>query len=231
MGAGKGATVTAPVLYSFRRCPYAMRARLAVQAAGVDVELREIALKAKPAEMLQASPKGTVPVLVLPKGTVIEQSVDIMLWALRQSDPQDWLPMDAAAMTDALACIAINDGPFKQALDRYKYPTRFALAEGLAEREKGAILLRDWEDRLTEKTYLQGAHWSLLDAAIAPFVRQFAHTDKTWFMEQNWPQLQRWLMAFEASPAFAAVMQKTPEWHAGVEPIITRFAVDAATTP
>ena len=220
--------MTAPVLYSFRRCPYAMRARLAVQAAGVEVELREITLKAKPAEMLQASPKGTVPVLALPNGTVIEQSLDIMLWALQQSDPMGWLPRQATTMDEALRCIGINDGPFKQALDRYKYPTRFALADGLAEREKGATLLRDWEDRLTLKPYLQGVRWGFLDAAIAPFVRQFAHTDKTWFAEQNWPQLRRWLVAFEASPAFAAVMQKTPVWHAGAKPMSTRFAADAA---
>ena len=220
--------MTEPVLYSFRRCPYAIRARLAVQAAGVEVELREITLKAKPAAMLQVSPKGTVPVLVLPNGTVIEQSVGIMLWALQKRDPIGWLPREATTMTDAMACIAINDGPFKQALDRYKYPARFALADGLVEREKGATLLRDWEDRLTEKAYLQGPHWGFLDAAIAPFVRQFAHTDKAWFMEQNWPHLQRWLLVFEASPAFAAVMQKAPVWHMGAKPIITRFATDAA---
>jgi glutathione S-transferase len=213
MGAGKGAAVTAPVLYSFRRCPYAMRARLAMQAAAVDVELREITLKAKPAEMLLASPKGTVPVLVLPNGTVIEQSMEIMLWALRQSDPQGWLPMDAADRTDAMACIAINDGPFKQALDRYKYPARFTLKDGLAYREQGASTLLQWEARLTAQAHLGGARWGFLDAAIAPFVRQFAHTDKAWFTQQNWPHLQRWLEAFEASPDFAGVMHKVPVWN------------------
>ena len=213
-----------PVLYSFRRCPYAMRARLAVQAAEVEVELREIALKAKPAEMLQASPKVTVPVLVLPNGTVIEQSVDIMLWALRQRDPMGWLPRDAATMTDAMACIAINDGAFKQALDRYKYPARFALTDGLVYREQGAALLQNWEDRLTLTPCLQGARWGFLDAAIAPFVRQFAHTDKTWFAQQNWPNLQHWLAAFEASTTFAGIMQKVPPWHAGDASRITCFA-------
>jgi glutathione S-transferase len=201
-----------------------MRARLAVQAAAVDVELREITLKAKPAEMLQASPKGTVPVLVLPNGTVIEQSLDIMLWALQQSDPHGWLLREATTMDEALSCIAINDGSFKQALDRYKYPARFALSNGLAEREKGATQLQEWEDRLTEKAYLQGAHWGFLDAAIAPFVRQFAHTNKAWFADQNWPQLQRWLAAFEVSPAFVVMMQKTPVWQSGDAPRITCFA-------
>jgi glutathione S-transferase len=216
-----------PVLYSFRRCPYAMRARLAVQAAGIDVELREIALKDKPAEMLQASPKGTVPVLVLPGGRVIEQSLDIMLWALQCKDPQNWLPKTTHAMNDAIASIAINDGPFKQSLDRYKYPARLALAGGFAYRGQGATTLQQWEGRLTTQAYLSGAHCGLLDAAIAPFVRQFAHTDTAWFAQQNWPQLQRWLAGFDTSPTFAAVMEKVPVWKPGDAPHITRFAVRA----
>lgn len=221
--------VSVPVLYSFRRCPYAMRARLALQASGIDIELRDIALKNKPAELLSVSPKGTVPVLVLANGVVIEQSLDIMLWALQQSDSQAWLPRDTLALHDALACIATNDGPFKQALDRYKYPARFALADGMAHREQGAQTLLDVERRLSAQRYLNGTHWGFLDAAIAPFVRQFAHTDKAWFAAQDWPHLQRWLEEFEASAAFAAVMQKVPEWRAGDVPRITRFA--AGLTP
>ncbi|NVO07792.1 MAG: glutathione S-transferase [Rhodoferax sp.] len=213
----------APVLYSFRRCPYAMRARLALQAAGVEVELREITLRDKPAEMLRASPKGTVPVLVRADGQVLEQSLEIMVWALQQSDPQGWLP--TGPMDEALACIAANDGPFKKALDRYKYPARFALAEGLAYREQGAQTLQQWEVRLTTQPFLQGGTWGLLDASIAPFVRQFAHTDKAWFAAQHWPHLQRWLDAFESSPAFAAVMDKQPPWQPGAAPCLTRFAV------
>lgn len=213
----------APVLYSFRRCPYAMRARLALQASGVAVEWREILLRDKPAALLRASPKGTVPVLVLPDGRVIEQSLETMVWALQQADPQAWLPRDAAALDDALACIAINDGPFKQALDRYKYPARFGLADGLAARAQGAAQLDAWELRLRQLAFLAGAHWGLADAAIAPFVRQFAHTDKAWFAAQDWPQLQRWLAAFEASPAFAAVMEKVPVWQPGDAPRLGCF--------
>jgi glutathione S-transferase len=213
-----------PVLYSFRRCPYAMRARLALQSSGMSVELREITLKDKPAEMLLASSKGTVPVLVLPNGTVIEQSLDIMLWALRHNDPQVWLPDGSTALHDALDFIAINDGPFKQALDRYKYPARFALADGLTHRIQGAVTLQQWEARLATQPYLSGAQWGFLDAAIAPFVRQFAHTDPAWFAAQHWPQLLRWLAAFEASLAFAAVMQKVTGWKAGDAPHVTRFA-------
>ena len=207
-----------PVLYSFRRCPYAMRARLALQASGTDVDLREIALKAKPQALLQASPKGTVPVLVLADGTVLEQSLDIMLWALRAHDPLNWLPQDASALQDCLACIARNDGPFKQTLDRYKYPARFALDHGLDFRAAGAEVLRDWEQRLQDHAFLAGAHWGLLDAAIAPFVRQYAHTDPKWFAAQDWPQLAQWLQAFEASEAFAGVMHKQPLWQPAPPP-------------
>ena len=214
-----------PLLYSFRRCPYAMRARLALQAAGVEVELREIALKDKPPELLQASPKATVPVLVLPGGAVLEQSLDIMLWALQQRDPLGWLPLFSVTRDDTLACIALNDGPFKQALDRYKYPARFTLADGLVWRAQGATVLQHWQDRLAAQPALQGLQWGLLDAAIAPFVRQFAHTDKQWFAAQDWPELQRWLAAFEASPALAAVMEKLPLWQAGDAPRTTCFAL------
>ena len=217
-----------PVLYSFRRCPYAMRARLALQASGMEVELREVELKNKPAEMLQVSPKGTVPVLVLPDGQVIEQSLEIMLWALRQQDPLHWLPVDETALQDTLTAIATNDGPFKQALDRYKYPGRYGLANGAAHREDGAHTLQRWEQRLQTQTFLNGAAWGLQDAAIAPFVRQFAHTDKAWFAAQPWPHLQRWLTAFEASCTFAAVMHKVPVWQPGAVPCITRFAADLA---
>lgn len=197
-----------PLLYSFRRCPYAIRARLALHASGAQVELREIALKNKPPALLQASPKGTVPVLVLPAGEVLEQILDIMLWALRQNDPQRWLPSAGLAWDDAQQCIATNDGVFKQALDRYKYPTRFALADGLAPRAQASVVLQAWEQRLQQQPFMAGPHWGLADAALAPFVRQFAHTDAPWFAQQPWPQLQQWLQAFEDSADFAAVMQK-----------------------
>jgi glutathione S-transferase len=208
----------APVLYSFRRCPYAMRARLALQASGVAVELREILLQDKPAALLQASPKGTVPVLVLQDGRVLEQSLDIMRWALQQHDPLGWLPHCAAGLSEALACIATNDGPFKQALDRYKYPARFALADGLAHRAAGALVLQGWEQRLQHQPFLSGAQWGLPDAAIAPFVRQFAHTDTAWFAAQGWPALALWLDAFERSAAFEVTMKKVNVWSPGQAP-------------
>ena len=161
-----------PVLYSFRRCPYAMRARLALQVSGVAYEHREVVLKNKPASMLALSPKGTVPVLWLPADSrVIDQSLDIMLWALRQHDPMGWLPESEADMADALALIAHNDGPFKQQLDRYKYPQRSGLASGVADRDLGAQWLTQLDARLQQQAFLSGAHWGLTDAALAPFVK------------------------------------------------------------
>lgn len=200
------------VLYSFRRCPYAMRARLALQVSGVAYEHREVALKAKPVEMLAVSPKGTVPVLCLDSGEVLEQSLDIMYWALAQKDPDGWLPAYPQAKANADALIAANDGEFKANLDRYKYPQRFGLNDGLKHRDLGAAWLSELDVQLQKTAYLSGAHWGLSDTCVAPFVRQFARTDRAWFDAQPWVHLSRWLLAFEASDAFAAVMHKHPLW-------------------
>jgi glutathione S-transferase len=205
-------TMPSPILYSFRRCPYAMRARLALLVSGLAYEHREVVLKNKPASMLALSPKGTVPVLWLPADSqVIDQSLDIMLWALRQHDPQGWLPA-AADEAEVLSWIAQNDGPFKQHLDRYKYPQRSGLASGVADRDLGAQWLAQLDARLQQQPFLAGACWGLLDAALAPFVRQFAHTDPAWFAAQPWPRLIGWLSDFENSDAFAQVMAKHPAW-------------------
>ena len=201
-----------PVLYSFRRCPYAVRARLALVASGTVCELREVVLAHKPAALLQASPKGTVPVLVLPDGTVIEQSLDIMLWALRRNDPHQWLPADAQDMTDALQLIDKCDGEFKAHLDRYKYPNRYALSDGLGHRALGAQFLQSLSARLVTHPFLMGERFGLADAAVAPFVRQFAHADPAWFASQPWSVLQQWLSAFEASGDYTRVMHKFAAW-------------------
>jgi UPF0176 protein len=208
-----------PVLYSFRRCPYAMRARLALQASGVQCELREVALKQKPDALLQASPKGTVPVLVLPD-RVIEQSLDIMLWALTRHDPQGWLPADAALQAEALQLVAQCDGDFKHHLDRYKYPDRYDLPEGLSHRTQGAAFLAQLNSRLQAHPFLMDAQWRWADAAIAPFVRQFARTDAEWFAAQPWRELQAWLAAFEASAAYDRVMGKHKPWHPGQPQVV-----------
>jgi glutathione S-transferase len=204
-----------PVLYSFRRCPYAMRARLALHVSSMVYEHREVVLKNKPAHMLSLSPKGTVPVLWLrgaADGRVLEQSLDIMLWALRQRDPLGWLPASDAGMADALALIAHNDGPFKQQLDRYKYPNRSGLDSGAADRDEAAVWLHSLDARLLAQPFLAGEHFGLVDAAVAPFVRQFAHTDPGWFAAQPWAALASWLAAFEGSELFEVVMQKHTPW-------------------
>jgi glutathione S-transferase len=200
------------VLYSFRRCPYAMRARLALRVSGLVYEHREVALKSKPAEMLAVSPKGTVPVMCLSTGEVLEQSLDIMLWALRLKDPEGWLPQSPDAWQRVEAVIAKNDGEFKADLDRYKYPQRFGLMSGLAPRDAGAVWLRELDQRLQQSVYLSGDRSGLLDACVAPFVRQYARTDRAWFDAQPWHRLSTWLIAFENSEAFVAVMHKHPMW-------------------
>lgn len=196
-----------PVLYSFRRCPYAMRARLALAASGVAVEIREILLRDKPAAFLAASPSATVPCLVTTQG-VIDESLDVMIWALRQHDPEGWLVMPEAGWE----WIARADKPFKSALDRVKYASRFEPADVEAARAGAVRFLDALEAALDDWIFDRP---SLADYAILPFVRQFAHIDKPWFDAQPWPKLQAWLAAFLASPRFNAVMEKTPVWAAG----------------
>ncbi|WP_295527827.1 glutathione S-transferase [Novosphingobium sp. Chol11] len=201
-----------PVLYSFRRCPYAMRARLALAISQTACELREVKLAAKPAAMLAASPKGTVPVLVLPDGAVIEESLDVMRWALARDDPEGWLARDDAAL------IAANDGPFKHDLDRFKYPGRHG-TDPLVHRRSGAEFLHALEGRLSASGMLCGPERGLADAAIMPFVRQFAATDPAWFDSEPLPRLKVWLAGFMGSSLFAAVMIRVAPWSAGDPPL------------
>ncbi|MCR5871842.1 MULTISPECIES: glutathione S-transferase [unclassified Sphingomonas] len=197
--------MTDPILYSFRRCPYAIRARLALAVSGIAVEHREVRLRDKPAEMLAASPKGTVPVLVLPDGRVIDESLDIMHWALARNDPENWLTGDDVEL------IAANDGPFKHHLDRYKYPERFA-ADDVDHRAAGLAILGDLEARLVERAYLGGERFGLADAAILPFVRQFAAVDRVWLVAQELPRVQAWLAAFVGSGLLEGVMVVREVW-------------------
>jgi len=208
----------APVLYSFRRCPYAMRARLALLASGVRCEMREIALSQKPESMLLASPKGTVPVLVL-KDRVLAESLDIMRWALEQSDPAHWLTSGQAHDAAAHEWVRLCDDEFKKNLDRYKYPNRYELLDGLAHREKGAVFLNQLNGQLDTSSYLMGDQWTWVDAAIAPFVRQFARTDRDWFDAQGWSALKVWLENFEKSSEYQIVMHKYKVWHQAAKPV------------
>nr|WP_269667775.1 glutathione S-transferase [Pseudomonas carnis] len=192
------------MLYSFRRCPYAMRARLALRYSGVPVRIIEVSLKAKPAEMLALSPKGTVPVLSV-EGRVIEESLEIMQWALTQHDPDDWLLQGDPAV---LALIAENDQVFKHHLNRYKYAERYPEKPMEHYRAEGEVFLQKLEGLLAEREYLLAEHLSLADAALAPFVRQFAHVDREWFAGTPYQRLQIWLQRFLESPLFTAVMAK-----------------------
>ncbi|MEZ6001891.1 glutathione S-transferase [Hyphomonas sp.] len=205
----------APILYTFRRCPYAMRARLALSSARLAVRVREVVLRDKPPEMLDASPKGTVPVLVLESGEVIDESLDVMRWALAQADPEGWLSADAAE-TDAL--IAQNDGPFKRALDRYKYPNRYEDegADPLENREAGLAILQDLSERIAAHGgQLFGPAPTLADMAIFPFVRQFAHTGLDWWESAAPGPVKTWLAGHKDSARFRAIMAKYPQWAPG----------------
>lgn len=194
-----------------------MRARLALMASGQQCELREVLLRDKPAALLAASPKATVPVLVTPDGTVIDQSLDIMLWALRRHDPLAWLAPDGGSLDDMLALIATCDGEFKTQLDRYKYPGRFTLVEGQpAPRDRGAAFLSTVDARLAPAGHLFGHRPSLADAALLPFVRQFAMVDPHWFAEQPWAHLGSWLQAWLGSASFSAVMARHNPWAPGM---------------
>jgi len=194
-------------LYSFRRCPYAMRARMALRYSGVPVSIIEVSLKAKPADMLAASPKGTVPVLVCADGRVIEQSLEIMHWALSQNDPDVWLPADRPLIE---ALIEENDTRFKVLLDRYKYAVRYPEYPMEHYRAQGAVVLQRLECLLEHTPYLTGTTLTLADVALAPFIRQFAHVDRAWFAQAPYPKLQAWLERFLASGLFTAVMAKQP---------------------
>ncbi len=194
-----------PILYSFRRCPYAMRARMAVLISGADYANREVVLRAKPPAMLAASPKGTVPVLVLPDGTVIDQSLDIMHWALAQHDPEAWL----SRVDNGL--ITLFDGSFKHHLDRYKYPNRHD-GDPLPHRAAGLALLEQLADGLVGQDYLAGDQRGFTDMALFPFVRQFAATDAQWFADAAPHTVQDWLARLVGSDLFERAMVKWPQW-------------------
>ena len=196
------------ILYSFRRCPYAMRARLALAISETRYELREVKLARKPAELLEASPKGTVPVLVLADGTVIEESIEIMRWALASNDPEGWLDRDDADLIER------NDGAFKHDLDRYKYPDRHQ-SDAMLHRQRGLEFLRLLDERLTEHPQLCGSQRGVTDASIMPFVRQFAAVDRDWFAAQPIPHLQKWLEHHLNSPLFSAIMARFDPWAPG----------------
>lgn len=199
-----------PVLWSFRRCPYAMRARLALASAGVPVELREVVLRDKPQAFLDTSPSATVPCLDT-GGGVIDESLDIMIWALEQNDPEGLLDMPE----EGHALIQFCDGPFKTALDHYKYPTRYEGVDPTLSRDEAMRFIERLEAQLGGAAWLFGDRPRLADLAILPFIRQFAHVDLAWWQAQPFTGVQGWLARFKASERFAAIMHKYPQWQPG----------------
>ncbi|MEC8024343.1 MAG: rhodanese-related sulfurtransferase [Myxococcota bacterium] len=208
-----------PVLYSFRRCPYAMRARMAILSAQIDVELREVVLRDKPDHMLELSPKGTVPVLWLTDGTVLDESMDIIRWALEQHDPEGWLPTDPNAVEYASAIIERNDAEFKFHLDRYKYPTRYEGVDPITHRTAAESFLSALDSKLREHPYLSGQQRGLVDAAVMPFIRQFANTNRQWFDQTPYSHLRQWLALELVADSFLGIMKKYPQWSAGMRGI------------
>lgn len=202
-----------PIFYSFRRCPYAMRARMALLISKQSVRLREVILRDKPQEMLDSSPKATVPVLVMQDEGILEESLDVMLWALAKNDPDSWLTDKA----EAIALVKRAEEEFKFHLDRYKYPSRYENVDALFHRGEGLKCLQELDGRIAKNGQLSGNRATLADFAIFPFIRQFANHDRDWFDAQDIPALQYWLAGHLASEIFATTMTKYPQWQTGDE--------------
>ena len=200
-----------PILYSFRRCPYAMRARMAIAASGVTVSLREVLLKDKPSELLAASPKGTVPVLVLPDGEAIEESLAVMRWALTANDPKGWLKEGDIESEWIQAC----GDEFKNWLDRYKYADRYPEHPATTYRERAETFLTKVEGALSNSSGITGDTPSVVDVALFPFIRQFAGVDPEWWREAPYPCTRRWLEGWLNSALFSAIMAKYSRWETG----------------
>ncbi len=209
---------TEHILYSFRRCPYAMRARMAIRYSDCRVALREVELNNKPAALLDLSAKATVPVLLCRDGRVIDESLDIMYWALQQNDQDNWL--HGEYQDEITTLIEHNDTLFKHQLDHYKYADRYPDATQLEYRQQGEVFLQQLEQRLHQQAYLISDHISLADVAIFPFIRQFAHVEFRWFDQAPYPHLRAWLYQWMDSALFQSVMHKYPPWQAGDRPLI-----------
>ena len=205
----KNQKINKPILYSFRRCPYAMRARLALLEANQKVEIREILLKEKPVEFLQASPSSTVPCLLI-DDKIIDESLDIMTWALNKNDPGNFLDMPDLGYN----LINENDGPFKLALDKTKYHSRYPDENPKSNREKASSFIHKLENIL-EGSFLFGEDPKLADIAVLPFIRQFALVDKIWFDQQPWQKVVVWLNLFLESKRFTDIQQKYVPWKSG----------------
>ena len=202
------------ILYSFRRCPYAMRGRMGLKASGLDYEHREIILRDKPQEMLEASPKGTVPVYIKEDVNVIEESLDLLNWTLTQNDPHGWLDCD---IEEANKLITANDTDFKHHLDRYKYASRYEDTAKRGDTNQSHRLeaekhIQNLEVLLNDGPYLLGEKQSIADIAIFPFMRQFSNVEPDWWASAPYPKTRDWLSHHIESKLFKFVMTKFPLW-------------------
>ncbi len=214
-----------PILYSFRRCPYAIRARMTLLYAGRPVELREVILRDKPVEMLEISPKATVPVLQL-KNKILEESLDIMNWALNIADPDDWRRSSSVSLQAEIAVlIDSNDHQFKPLLDQYKYADRYPAQTPQAHQQAASEFPKQLDQRLKAQRFLLDDKLSLADIALFPFIRQFAFVNKDWFDQAPWPNLQRWLQMLLDDPLFSVTMAKHPQWKPGNDDVLTVISV------
>ncbi|MDO6721498.1 glutathione S-transferase [Psychrosphaera sp. 1_MG-2023] len=227
--------MTLPILYSLRNCPFAMRARLAIFRTKQAVELRDIVLSNKPTEMLLASPKATVPVLVVTPDKVIDESLEVMLWVLNQSDPSNLLRSQftdknkqvessvssvlSKELEDILALVHVFDTEFKTCLEQYKCAKRYHEDDLQQKREACEMYIKALEQRLSSHAYLIDDDESLADIALLPFIRQFARVERKWYLQSSYPNVKRWLNRYLQSAMFTKVMAKYPLWQAG-QPIV-----------
>ncbi len=212
-----------PILYTFRRCPYAMRARFILRETFKTIELREIKLQNKPKDFLNSSSKGTVPVLVLSKKEVLDQSLDIMMWCLKSSENTKANDLKNNLPNNFLVQIKNLDAEFKINLDKYKYPNRFQGSDKYFFRDKNVKFLKSLEDKLKSSIFLNSNKIGLLDYAIFPFIRQFRNVDIDWFESLNLSFLNSWYLSIVESKAFFDIMKKYKVWDAEDKPIITNF--------
>jgi len=210
-----------PVLYSFRRCPYAMRTRLTLKYSQISVELREVKLSQKPNDLLALSAKGTVPVLALTDGSVLDESLDIIQWALSKRDLDNWkLAGQPRFCKDAIELITQNDGKFKNNLDRYKYADRYPDYPAIYYRQAGERFIQELDHRLSIHPYLVCEQLSIADIAVLPFVRQFAHVDRNWFFNSEHKNVINWTLKLMETPLFQFIMKKQKPWNSGDEPTV-----------
>ena len=212
-----------PILYTFRRCPYAMRARFAIRSSNIVVEVREIKLQEKPSKFLKSSPKGTVPVLITNSGQVLEESLDIIYWALNKNDPHKWLAKGKLKNQDVTKLLDDLENKFKPNLDKYKYPNRFSGVNRYLYRDKNLCFLKKLNSHLENNKSLNCEHLTLLDYAIFPFIRQFRNVDQEWFDKLNFSFLNKWINQILDSQDFSSIMNKFKKWEPNDIPIYTRF--------